>query len=52
MVGVPEITQELERLKPDGSTGADEQPLIVPPVLVGDCEEIATPFVKVNGVPE
>jgi hypothetical protein len=49
--GVPEITQVLDRERPDGSVGLVAQPVMVPPELVGVCDVIANPTLKVKGDP-
>jgi hypothetical protein len=44
-VGVPVISQSLERLSPAGNGGDEEQETIVPPVLFGVKVAIGDPFV-------
>jgi hypothetical protein len=51
-VGVPESTQVVERERPAGKVGDDEQEVAGLPVFAGVWAAIAVPFIKVNGVPE
>jgi len=50
--GVPVITQALDKLRPVGKVGDDEQLVIAPPEFDGVIVPTEVLFVKVNGEPE
>ena len=51
-VGVPEIAPvEASSERPAGSDGDTDQEVTVPPLTDGVAVVMATPFVKVNGLP-
>ncbi len=51
-VGVPEIAPvELSKDRPAGSAGETDHDVTVPPLTDGVAVVIATPFVRVNGLP-
>ena len=51
-VGVPEIAPvEVSSERPAGNDGDTDQEVTVPPLTDGVAVVMATPFVKVNGLP-
>ena len=51
-VGVPEIAPvEVSSERPEGKDGETDHDVTVPPLTDGVAVVIATPFVKVNGLP-
>ena len=51
-VGVPEMAPvEVSSESPAGSEGETDQETTVPPLADGEAAVMATPFVKVNGLP-
>jgi len=52
VVGVPEIAPvEVSSERPAGSEGETDHDVTVPPLTDGVAAVMATPFVKVNGLP-
>ena len=51
-VGVPVMSQALERVRPAGSAGLTEHAVTVPPVLVALIVPTELLLVKVKGLPE